>query len=217
MRIRATIAIALAAAGFTAIACGGSGGTADSNEAGHASAAQTLASSAAAKPSARSAGASAKPDSTAHPARHRARRSVKAAAAPAIASATTARKSAVSRAKAGASPSPEGHASGQGRKQGKGSGSASAGNGQGEKKKGHKGLPYVAPPAPAGNIPLPGGVSVFDVAKGMCSDPRVLQYLPQDQRDDPEALATLAENYAPPGHEQEAHDGCLAGLKSQGL
>jgi hypothetical protein len=219
MRIRATISMALAVGALASIGCGGSGSSGESSDRGQASTTQTLASTAAhASPAAQAAGSSAKRKATAkRPARHRSNGSGEAGVAAGSASSTYSpgQKSAAPRSKTGAGSSTRArHGSGQGREQG----TAFAGNGKGQKKKGHKGLPFVPPPPPvAGNIPLPPGISVFDVAKNMCADPSVLQFLPEDQRDNPEALATIAKDYAPPGHEQEAHDGCLAGLKSQGI
>ena len=61
------------------------------------------------------------------------------------------------------------------------------------------------------------GKSIYEVAREMCGDPRILEFIPEDQQDNPEQLAEMARSFAPPGKEQEAYDGCLAGLHSIGL
>ena len=59
--------------------------------------------------------------------------------------------------------------------------------------------------------------SFYETARALCSIPESLKYAPEEIRDDAEALAQFAEQFAPPGHEQEVHDGCLIGLKGIGI
>ena len=68
--------------------------------------------------------------------------------------------------------------------------------------------------------PLPpefAGQSIYEVARQMCSDPQILDLIPEEQRDSPEQLAEMARSFAPPGEGKAAYDGCLAGLHEIGL
>ena len=80
--------------------------------------------------------------------------------------------------------------------------------------------PGKKPKPPAKGETTPTGSqepTTYELARTVCSDPGLLAYAPEGIRDNPEALALLAKGYAPAGKEQEAHDGCLAGLHSIGL
>lgn len=80
--------------------------------------------------------------------------------------------------------------------------------------------PGKKPKPPAKGETTPAGSqepTTYELARTVCSDPGLLAYAPEGIRDNPEALAQLAKGYAPAGKEQEAYDGCLAGLHSIGL
>ncbi len=72
-------------------------------------------------------------------------------------------------------------------------------------------------PSPSSGTGLPPGVSVYDAARQACGDPNVLEALPPERRDDAEFIIGLAAGFAPPGQEQQARDGCQAGLESLGI
>jgi hypothetical protein len=75
----------------------------------------------------------------------------------------------------------------------------------------------AAPAAKAPSTVAPtSGKAIFNVAKGICSNPAMLAGVPAGIRNDDKAVAKYAEIFAPPGHEKQAHDGCLAGLKKLG-
>jgi hypothetical protein len=221
MRTRATFAVALAAAMLAAAGCGGSDGSGNSSASEQASATQAMATTAVKHPPAKAPGGETKPkakSSAPHHAKASGKRAAKTALHASAIKAVTA--SAPARPKTGSAPSGAGSKSGSGRTRNGGGGHDSSGPADhgGKKKNGHKGLTAAVPtPPPLPNAGLPPGTSVFDLARQMCGDPRNLQFLTPDQRNDPESVAVMAETFAPSGHEQEAHDGCLAGLHDQGI
>jgi hypothetical protein len=77
--------------------------------------------------------------------------------------------------------------------------------------------PAHLPPPPSSAAGLPPGMSVYDAARQVCSDPDALEVLPPESRNDAELIAGIVEGFAPPGGQQDAHDGCIAGLKTQGI
>lgn len=95
------------------------------------------------------------------------------------------------------------HAKGQGPSKSKGHGPKKPGN--------------LPPPSGGDAAGLPPGMSVYDAARQACGDPQALETLPPERRNDVEFILGLAESFAPPGHEQEARDGCRAGLQDQGI
>lgn len=109
-------------------------------------------------------------------------------------------------------------APGEPRRAGSGSGSGQGAKNSepksGAKKQGKPEKPEQTQPALP---PQFAGKSIYEIAREMCADPKILEFLPEDQQDNPEQLAETARSFAPPGKEQEAYDGCLAGLHSIGL
>jgi hypothetical protein len=61
-----------------------------------------------------------------------------------------------------------------------------------------------------------GGMSTYLEAKRICSNQRMLDLVPPEQRD-AEFLAGNLSKVVPPEQKQPAYDGCLAGLHSLGL
>lgn len=219
MRTRATFALVLTVAMLAAAGCGGSAKSAGSKQA---SATEAIATTPVPRrPAANPAGGEAKPNpksSAAHHAKASGKRSAPKTALPANAiQAVTG--SAPARAK-GSAPSAAASKPGSGKTRNGGGGQNASGPADhgGKKKSGQKGATAAVPaPPPPPNAPLPPGTSVYDLARKMCGDSRNLQFLSPEQQKDPEGVASMAEAFAPPGKEQEAHDGCLAGLQSQGL
>lgn len=76
---------------------------------------------------------------------------------------------------------------------------------------------HLPPPPSSSASALPPGMSVYSAARQVCSDPNALEVLPPKSRNDAELIAGMVEGFAPAGHEQEAHDGCLVGLHDQGI
>jgi hypothetical protein len=101
---------------------------------------------------------------------------------------------------------------------GKGGKSSTSAKGHAGKQPGKGQKPGDLPqPASSGMPGLPPGVSVYEAARQACSDPNTLDVLPPEERRDAEFIIGFVADLAPSGQEQDARDGCRAGLQSQGI